>query len=52
MLPYLGVGVVVAGTVMCGVVRVGETMLLGPDSSGEFNPVTIRSIHVQYTSGE
>jgi GTPase len=47
-----GVGTVVAGTVMKGAIHVGSTMLLGPDRLGEFQPVTIRSIHVQYTDVE
>lgn len=47
-----GVGTVVAGTVMKGAIRVGSTMLLGPDRVGEFQPVTIRSIHVLYTPCE
>ena len=44
-----GVGTVAAGTVVQGAVRVGDNMLLGPDVSGQFMTVTVRSIHVQYT---
>lgn len=44
-----GVGTVVAGTVLRGCIHSGSTMLLGPDRTGEFHPVTVRSIHVQYT---
>ncbi len=47
-----GVGVVVAGTLTRGCVRAGATMLLGPDRSGEFTPVVVRSIHVQYTPAD
>ena len=44
-----GVGTVVAGTVVQGSVDAGQTILLGPDRRGEFVPVVVRSIHVQYT---
>lgn len=44
-----GVGTVVAGTVVQGSVKSGQTILLGPDRRGEFVPVVVRSIHVQYT---
>lgn len=47
-----GVGTVVAGTVLKGNIHTGATMLLGPDRSGDWQPVTIRSIHVQYTPVE
>jgi GTPase len=37
---------VVAGTLKAGVVRVGESLLLGPDpADGVFRPATVRSIH-------
>ncbi len=45
-----GVGTVAAGTVVQGVVRVGDVLLLGPDVAGQFMTVTVRSIHVQYTA--
>ncbi|XP_022668699.1 GTP-binding protein 1-like isoform X1 [Varroa destructor] len=40
-----GVGTVVSGTTLKGVVRLNETLLLGPDLLGHFNPVQIKSIH-------
>lgn len=51
-----GVGTVVSGTTLKGVVRLNETLLLGPDLLGHFNPVQIKSIHrkrmpVQQVSG-
>ncbi|KAJ3078619.1 GTP-binding protein 1 [Quaeritorhiza haematococci] len=39
-----GVGTVVSGTVMSGVVHVGDTLLLGPDSTGNFTPTVIKSM--------
>lgn len=42
-----GVGTVVGGTVMSGTVHTGQTMLLGPDGTGAFYPVQIKSIHSQ-----
>jgi len=44
-----GTGRVVAGTVMGAPIRVGDTMMLGPDGTGAFQPVVVRSIHVHYT---
>lgn len=43
-----GVALVVAGTVRNGVLAQHQELLMGPDSRGEFIPVTIRSIQVQY----
>lgn len=40
-----GVGTVVSGTMMAGVLKLNQTMLLGPNHTGEFIPVPIRSIH-------
>lgn len=45
-----GVGCVVAGMVIDGEFRPGETYMLGPDSVGMFQPVMVRSIHVHYTN--
>lgn len=40
-----GVGVVVAGTMLAGTVKPGQTLQLGPDKTGTFKPVQVRSIH-------
>ncbi|XP_065212042.1 GTP-binding protein 1 [Planococcus citri] len=40
-----GVGVVVSGITLKGVVRVNDTLLLGPDPVGHFISTSIRSIH-------
>ncbi|CAI8013854.1 GTP-binding protein 1, partial [Geodia barretti] len=40
-----GVGTVVSGTCLQGVVRMNDTLLLGPTSLGEFVPVSVRGIH-------
>ncbi|TPX36155.1 hypothetical protein SmJEL517_g01419 [Synchytrium microbalum] len=39
-----GVGTVVSGTVNSGIVHVGDTLLLGPDSAGHFQPTIVKSI--------
>jgi GTPase len=44
-----GVGTVVGGTVMQGIVTAGQTLLLGPDSTGKFESVQIKSIHSKRT---
>ena len=40
-----GVGTVVSGTVTSGIIHVGDTLLLGPDTLGSFLPTAIKSIH-------
>ena len=40
-----GVGTVVAGTLLSGTVRPGQTLQLGPDKTGIFRPVQVRTIH-------
>jgi GTPase len=47
-----GVGTVVAGIVSKGCLRVGQTALLGPDRTGDFLPVVVRSIQIHYTPVE
>ena len=44
-----GVGIVVAGTLKGGTVTPGTTLLLGPDKTGKFNPVVVKSIHHKRT---
>ena len=41
-----GVGTVVAGTLVRGVVKAGDTLLLGPNGSGNFVPCQVKSIEV------
>lgn len=40
-----GVGTVVSGTCLQGVIRLNDTLLLGPDALGHFIPIAIKSIH-------
>ncbi|XKL61527.1 hypothetical protein PGB90_008584 [Kerria lacca] len=40
-----GVGVVVSGITLKGVIRLNDTLLLGPDPVGHFMTASIRSIH-------
>jgi len=47
-----GVGLVVAGTLRSGTVAPNTTLLLGPDKSGNFKPVIVKSIHHKRTPVE
>ncbi|KAJ8345802.1 hypothetical protein SKAU_G00299950 [Synaphobranchus kaupii] len=40
-----GVGTVVSGTTLRGLIRLNDTMLLGPDPLGNFLPIAVKSIH-------
>mmetsp|Transcript_25979 Transcript_25979/g.68168 ORF Transcript_25979/g.68168 Transcript_25979/m.68168 type:complete len:592 (-) Transcript_25979:78-1853(-) len=40
-----GVGTVVSGTTVCGTITAADTMLLGPDSVGNFQQVAFKGIH-------
>uniref|UniRef100_A0A0A9XRM5 GTP-binding protein 1 n=1 Tax=Lygus hesperus TaxID=30085 RepID=A0A0A9XRM5_LYGHE len=40
-----GVGTVVSGTCLRGVIRLNDTLMLGPDPLGHFIPIAVKSIH-------
>uniref|UniRef100_A0A4W5KEF8 GTP binding protein 1 n=1 Tax=Hucho hucho TaxID=62062 RepID=A0A4W5KEF8_9TELE len=40
-----GVGTVVSGTTLRGLIRLNDTLLLGPDPLGSFLSITVKSIH-------
>lgn len=40
-----GVGTVVSGTCLQGIIRLNDTLLLGPDPVGQFSAISIKSIH-------
>lgn len=42
---FQGVGTVVSGISLKGIIHTNDTLLLGPDSLGNFIPVAIKSIH-------
>lgn len=40
-----GVGTVVSGTCLRGTIRLNDTLLLGPDPLGQFQPIQVKTIH-------
>ncbi|XP_073246233.1 GTP-binding protein 1-like [Porites lutea] len=40
-----GVGTVVSGTCLRGTIRLNDTLLLGPDPIGQFQPIQVKTIH-------
>lgn len=44
-----GVGTVASGTTMCGTINVNDTLMLGPNAMGEFEPVYIKGVHRRRT---
>ncbi|XP_024083663.1 GTP-binding protein 1 [Cimex lectularius] len=40
-----GVGTVVSGTTLKGVIKLNDTLMLGPDPLGHFIPIAVKSIH-------
>ncbi|XP_052129873.1 GTP-binding protein 1 isoform X2 [Frankliniella occidentalis] len=40
-----GVGTVVSGTALKGVIRLNDTLMLGPDPLGHFTAIAVKSIH-------
>ena len=45
-----GVGLVVAGTLLTGLVSLNHSLLMGPNTQGKFNLVTVKSIHHMRTA--
>ena len=45
VLYFQGVGTVISGTTLKGHIKLGDTLLLGPDLMGQFTPILIKSIH-------
>jgi len=41
-----GVGIVTSGIVRAGTIKIGSTIMLGPDRMNAFRPVVVKSIHV------
>jgi GTPase len=39
------VGTVVSGTLLQGSIHLNDTLLLGPDALGQFQPIVVKSIH-------
>ncbi len=42
-----GIGVIVGGFLQSGIIKEGQVLMLGPNSTGEFDKIQIRSIHRQ-----
>jgi len=42
-----GVGAVISGTLFSGKININDTLLLGPDEFGAFNPVQVKSIQTK-----
>ena len=40
-----GVGTVVSGTLLQGSIKINDTLMLGPDALGNFQPIAVKSIH-------
>jgi GTPase len=40
-----GVGTVVSGTLLRGMIKLNDTLMMGPDALGHFHPIAIKSIH-------
>lgn len=40
-----GVGTVISGTCLQGIIKLNDTLLLGPDPIGHFTPIAVKSIH-------
>jgi GTPase len=47
-----GVGVVVSGILKSGTVKLNDILYLGPDSAGNYKPVSIKGIHILRVSSE
>ena len=40
-------GVVCAGTVLAGKIKLGTQLLIGPNNNGQFDPVEVTGLHVR-----
>ena len=47
-----GVGLVVSGTLRSGTIKVGDTLMCGPDKMRQFKPVVVKTIHVNRSPAE
>ena len=47
-----GIGMVVSGTVRAGTLKIGQTLLCGPDKNRKFRSVVVKSIHINRSLGE
>jgi GTPase len=47
-----GVGVVLGGHLLNGTIKVNDTLLLGPNNEGNYEPVIIKSIHCKKNSAQ
>jgi GTPase len=45
-----GVGLVAGGIVRAGSVKVGDKVIVGPNSVGDYLQTTVKSIHIKYTN--
>lgn len=47
-----GVGLVVSGTLRQGTIKVGDTLMCGPDKMRKFRPVLVKTLHINRSPAE